>query len=143
MRYDDMKILTKEYEKIVAEARDGYPGEICGLLLGTSKDGERITKTAFKARNTNTDRTHDRFELHPDDYLTADKLARDQGMEIIGIYHSHPDHPAEPSAFDRELAWEGFSYLIMRVSNGTDLEARSWFLEDQEGEFEEEKLVIE
>ena len=139
-----MKISKPEYDKISGQAIKGHPDEICGLLIGSVVNGnERVVKATFQARNTNNERAHDRFELHPDDYLSADKFARDNKMEIVGVYHTHPDSPARPSKYDRERAWEGFSYLIIRVDKDKITEAKSWFLKDQDSEFDEEPFVVE
>ena len=75
-------------------------------------------------RNTNTERSHDRYEIEGREFIKADKEAARKGLQIIGIYHSHPDHPAIPSDFDTEHAWCGYSYLIAAVENGIKIEIR-------------------
>jgi len=81
-----------------------------------------------QARNLNSDRAHDRYELDPQDFMRADQEAREAGLEIVGIWHSHPDHPAEPSETDRVTAWEGWSYLIATVTADGVPAVRSWRL---------------
>ncbi len=118
--------------------RDGYPHETCGVLVGRDGPGLRRVSSAVQARNLNRERARDRYELDPGDFVAADGAAREQGLSIIGIWHSHPDHPAVPSETDRASAWEGWSYLILSVS-GRGLEAlRSWKLGG--GMFHEEDL---
>lgn len=88
--------------------------------------------------NLNHERPHDRYDLDPAGFLAADREARSAGLEIVGIWHSHPDHPARPSATDLAGAWEGWSYVIVAVTADGAGELRSWRLED--GRFAEEPL---
>ncbi len=119
--------------------RRGYPHETCGLLLGRRSAEFGEVSVVRQARNLNRSRAHDRYELDPEDFLAADRLARSQGIEIIGIWHSHPDHPAHPSETDREAAWQGWSYVIAKVTTAGVEEITSWRLNDQR-QFEEERL---
>ncbi len=106
----------------------GYPLETCGLLIG-KQDGSQVqVMRAVSARNLNTERAHDRYELAPEDLLAADETAQAEGLEIVGIWHSHPDHPARPSETDRVQAWQGWSYVILSVYQGRVAELRSWRL---------------
>jgi proteasome lid subunit RPN8/RPN11 len=114
----------------------GYPEETCGLLLGHRNAVDVEILDLVEVRNLDRERAHDRYELDPDGYVAADLEAREQGCEIVGIWHSHPDHPAKPSATDRERAWEGWSYLIASVTRDGVVELRSWHL--HEGDFLEE-----
>ncbi len=115
-----------------------YPFEACGLLVG-SADTERVdVQDVFHARNLNVERARDRFLLDPDDHMAADRSARARGLDIVGIWHSHPDHPARPSITDLEAAWEGFSYLIISTTASGANDFRSWRL--QGGKFIEEKI---
>ena len=106
----------------------GYPDETCGLLLGVRTGDAVEVRELVQARNLNRERARDRYELDPDDFLAADALARRQGIEIVGIWHSHPDHPARPSATDRDGAWGGWSYVIVSVGAEGIQELRSWRL---------------
>ncbi len=115
-----------------------YPFEACGLLVGAA-DAEQINvHDVFRARNLNVERARDRFLLDPDDHMAADRSARARGLDIVGIWHSHPDHPARPSITDLEAAWEGFSYLIISTMASGANDFRSWRL--QSGKFIEEKI---
>jgi len=106
------------------EAKKSYPVECCGLLIGTNTSEKKVVEVR-PIRNTNTERSHDRYEIDGSAFVKADKEAARKGLQIIGIYHSHPDHPPVPSAFDTEHAWCGYSYLIAAVENGETLEIRS------------------
>jgi proteasome lid subunit RPN8/RPN11 len=107
----------------------GYPRETCGLLVGRLRDGVTEVCRAVPARNRSVQRAHDRYDLDPDDFRRADEAARADELEIVGIWHSHPDHAAEPSETDREAAWEGWSYLIARVTQQGVTDLRSWRLQ--------------
>jgi proteasome lid subunit RPN8/RPN11 len=111
-------------------ARAGYPLETCGLLIGLSgRDGSEVRCVA-QARNVNQERAHDRYELHPDDFLKIDERARAEGLDLVGVWHSHPDHPAQPSEIDRTDEWvsEGWSYVIVSVTSDGIADLRCWRL---------------
>jgi proteasome lid subunit RPN8/RPN11 len=114
--------------RIAAYAVAGYPRETCGLLVGHTAGQATLIEDLVQARNLNRERARDRYELAPEDLLAADGAARERGMEIVGVWHSHPDHPAVPSSTDREGAWEGWSYLIAAVEGGGLRDLRSWQL---------------
>jgi proteasome lid subunit RPN8/RPN11 len=129
--------------ELEAWIRAGYPHETCGLLIGRKEElgGEvraEVRRVAH-ARNRNVERANDRYELDPEDFLRADENARAERLEIVGVWHSHPDHPAEPSETDRAAAWEGWSYLIASVSEAGVTAVRSWRLAGQR--FVEEPLT--
>ena len=119
--------------------RAGYPEETCGLLVGRNHLGRTEAARATVARNLNRERPRDRYELDPADFLAADRAAREAGLEIVGVWHSHPDHPAEPSETDRLAAWEGWSYLIVEVTRLGVAAVRSFRLAGQR--FEEEPIT--
>jgi proteasome lid subunit RPN8/RPN11 len=119
-------------------AREGYPNERCGLLLGRMNGSLSEVREVLLARNVNVSRARDRYELDPEDFIRADAQARAAEMEIVGIWHTHPDHPARPSQTDRENAWCGWSYVILSVGSGGVNGIRSWRLDG--AEFVEEDL---
>lgn len=108
--------------------RAGYPSETCGILIGRCGGQETVVEEVVAARNLNVERARDRYELDPADLLLADEAARDRDLEIIGVWHSHPDHPAVPSETDRTQAWRGWSYVIVSVSSRGIEDLRSWRL---------------
>jgi proteasome lid subunit RPN8/RPN11 len=126
-------------EDVHSLVRAGYPFETCGLLLGHRGNGGREVSRVFPGHNLNQARRTDRFELDPRDYLAADREARASGEEIVGVWHSHPDHPAQPSDTDLAAAWPEWSYLIVSVSGERVLDVRSWRL--SKGGFEEEEIT--
>ncbi|MFZ5512790.1 MAG: Mov34/MPN/PAD-1 family protein [Pseudomonadota bacterium] len=125
--------------ELEAWARESYPEEGCGLLLGRRDGGARVLRVR-RGRNINTGRARDRYELDPLDYLAAENEAAAAGLELVGVWHTHPDHPARPSETDREYAWPGWSYLILAVGPTGVTEARSWTL-DRERRFREEEVT--
>lgn len=127
--------LRAEIASLVVAA---YPDEACGLLLGRERSGRAQVLRQWPARNLNVERSRDRFELDPLDYLAAEAAASQGGMSLLGVWHSHPDHPARPSVTDRELAWPGWSYLIVAVSASGVVDWRSWRLAGED--FCEEEL---
>jgi proteasome lid subunit RPN8/RPN11 len=106
---------------------EGYPHEVCGLLVGiVDARVSRVLRVA-RARNLATCR-RDHYRLDPATFVAVDEVARDDGLEIVGFWHSHPDHPARPSLTDLEAAWEGYSYLIASVARDGVRELRAWRL---------------
>ncbi len=118
-----------------------HPQETCGLLVGRASDSLVEVVQFASARNLNRERAHDRYLLDPEDFLRADREARREALEIVGIWHSHPDSPARPSSTDLRLAWAGYSYLIISTSGQAARDFRSWRLTDDH--FEEERLEEE
>jgi cysteine synthase B len=112
-----------------------YPNECCGALLGAS-DG--VVEEAFVLDNTFPEGQRRRFLVGPDEYRRAEARAAETGRTLMGFYHSHPDHPAEPSAFDLEHAWPNLSYAIISVRQGQPKEMRSWRLRADRSGFDEE-----
>lgn len=134
--------LAAELRAELAEwVEAGYPFETCGLLIGRA-EGERIeVERVVRTGNLRRERAADRYQVDPDDWLAADGAARRDGLEIVGIWHSHPDCPARPSTTDLEAAWESYSYLIVAVTAGGELDFRSWRLDG--ALFREEKILPE
>ena len=137
-----MKISKPLLEKIRAHGKRTYPEECCGILLGRMNGGEKIIGDIVEIENTLDVERKRRYLIPPEIYQRAEKDARQRGMEIVGFYHSHPDHPAVPSQFDLENAWGWFSYLITRIESGEPKETTSWVLRDDRSAFEGEALEI-
>lgn len=115
-----------------ALALRGYPDETCGLLIGQMRNSACHVVSQRVARNLSIERSQDRFVLDPQDYLAAEEEAKSAGLSLVGIWHTHPDHPAKPSATDLEFAWEGWSYIILSVAADGVNEFRSWRLENNQ-----------
>lgn len=125
---------------IVQWARVGYPQETCGVLVGAPYAEETRVVWVRRATNLNRERARDRYELDPANLLCADQEARNAGLDVVGIWHTHPDHPARPSETDCAQAWPGWSYVIVSVSaEGVD-DLRAWRLDGAQ-QFEEERIV--
>ncbi|MEW6742190.1 MAG: M67 family metallopeptidase [Planctomycetota bacterium] len=127
--------LRRELE---AEVRRGYPREVCGLLLGRAEGRTHRVVRLTQARNLDAANARVRYRLAPEDFLRADAEARALRLDVVGIWHSHPDHPAQPSQLDLDSAWDGYSYLIASVGEAGVEELRSWCLQGHR--FVEEKI---
>jgi proteasome lid subunit RPN8/RPN11 len=121
---------------ILYHGRATYPDECCGALIG--RDGRVIE--AFALPNATEEGPRRRFMVRPHDYRAAETRAAAAAAELLGFYHSHPDHPAVPSQYDLDHAWPSFSYVIVSVSNGHPGALRSWRLRDDRSQFDEETL---
>jgi proteasome lid subunit RPN8/RPN11 len=136
-------------EKIRQHGAESYPNECCGALLGRDADGEAIPARVarevleiFPLVNRREDSPRNRFFVSVEDVHNADKAAQAQGLDLIGWYHSHPDHPARPSEYDREHAWPWYSYIIVSVHNGNPRDMTSWRLQDDRSAFVAEEVEI-
>ena len=134
-------------DKIRAHGAETYPHECCGALLG--RDAEAMDPEAvrevlalFPLVNRRADSPRNRFSLTGQDVLDADRAAQKQGLEVIGWYHSHPDHPARPSQYDQDHAWPWYSYVIVSVENGAPQDMTSWRLNDDRQAFSPEGIEI-
>jgi proteasome lid subunit RPN8/RPN11 len=123
--------LPRAFRHSLAQwAHAGYPNESCGLLIGKRDNGGSIVRNVTYANNLNRERANDRYELDPQDFLAADEAARAQGMEVLGVWHTHPDHPALPSETDRAAAWPEWSYVIVEVTRDGVRDVRAWRLNE-------------
>lgn len=123
-------------EAIRGHGRETYPHECCGALLGRG----RVVEAAHPLPNTTSEGPRRRFLVRPDDYRDAERQAARRGADLLGFYHSHPDHPARPSQYDLDHAWPVFSYVIVSVMNGEADAVTSWRLRDDRTAFDEEPL---
>lgn len=142
-----LEMAKAEMERVQRHGEETYPLECCGLLLGhMDGGGRRVVVEAARMRNANTESPQNRFVFDPHEHLEKQKSARARGLEIIGFYHSHPDHPARPSQFDLEhAAWPGYSYLIVSIERGraaAQAGANSFELAEDRSRFLEEAVVL-
>jgi|ERR1039458_1362511 proteasome lid subunit RPN8/RPN11 len=126
--------------EIRAHGAETYPHECCGALLGVESENSREVRALHKLVNRRDDSPRNRFSVTSDDVRAADRAAQKSGLEVIGWYHSHPDHPALPSEYDREHAWPWYSYIIVSVMEGKPGTMASWRLTDDRMRFEPEKI---
>lgn len=124
---------------IRAEAARAYPNEGCGALLG---NGEDEVLEALPLRNGEQRQPRTRFSVAPRDYLAAESLAEARGLRLLGFWHSHPDHPARPSATDRRFAWEELLTLIVAVEAGVPGALTAWELTRPGKPFRERPIVV-
>lgn len=123
-----LRLSQASVEEVRREGERAYPAECCGVLAGRAgavKDVVRLVPMP----NRRTDDPH-RYLIAPDDLRRVTEELRQSGLEVLGYYHSHPDHPAAPSAFDTEHAWPWYSYVIVQVEQGRAADLTSWTLED-------------
>ena len=121
---------------IRAHGAEIYPNECCGALIGRAG----IVSDIFALPNTTEEGPRTRFLVRPQDYQAAERRAGDVGAELLGFYHSHPDHPARPSQYDLDHAWPCFSYVIVSVREGVSGDMTSWRLREDRSVFDQEDL---
>lgn len=119
--------------------RESYPHECCGALIG--RGGEVIEALALP--NMTDEGPRRRFLVRPVDYRAAERRAMEVGGELVGFYHSHPDHPARPSRYDLDHAWPTFAYVIVAVEDGEPRAMTSWRLREDRSTFDEESVTVE
>jgi proteasome lid subunit RPN8/RPN11 len=128
-------------DEIRRHGEAAYPGECCGAMVGRVEGSAKEVLRLSPAVNRRTDDPH-RYLIAPDDLRQLEREVRGAGQEIVGYYHSHPDHPARPSAFDAEHAWPWYSYLIVRVDRGRGADMASWVLDDERPLMHPESLDV-
>ena len=140
---NELRLTAEQLRAIVEHGERAYPEECCGILIGSSVGAEARVERLIAADNQREEESrHNRFLIDPLKLLEAQKSAREEGLAIVGYYHSHPDHPSAPSDFDRVHAWPDTSYLIVSIREGTAADHRSWRLLDNRTAFEEENVQI-
>ncbi|HXF84631.1 MAG TPA: M67 family metallopeptidase [Anaerolineales bacterium] len=139
-----MKLYLSEelLARIHAHSEQAYPEEGVGFLLGVDDDLRRVTHLFPLPNSREEEARRNRYLITPGDYLKAEEAADRLGLSLIGVFHSHPDHPNLPSEYDREWAQPFFSYLITSVHQGKAIASRSWRLTEDRSRFEEEEIEI-
>lgn len=135
-----LKIREELIRRINAHGVETYPFECCGALLGRDGDGAREVVDLLPLANRREDSPRNRFEVTPEDVRTAENVAREKQIGLIGWYHSHPDAPARPSEYDRDHAWPWYSYIIVSIQTREPREMNSWRLRDDRSGYEPEAL---
>ncbi|MUG98845.1 hypothetical protein F7734_43750 [Scytonema sp. UIC 10036] len=136
----NLNLKPQHLQTIYSQAETTYPEECCGLLLGSRTDKNKTVLEVIPTENAwsetsdpfgdSTATKQRRYTIAPQVMLQVQKDARDRNLNIIGIYHSHINNPAHPSEFDRQLAWQEYSYVIVSVINGKAVDIKSWILDD-------------
>ncbi len=139
MALTPLLIRTAADTRIRRHGRKSYPHECCGALIGR----DQLVTEAFALPNTTAEGARHRFLVRPADYRAAERRASELGAELLGFYHSHPDHPARPSRYDLDHAWPVFAYVIVSVEGGEPRAMTSWRLREDRSAFDEEPVAVE
>ncbi|HZQ23061.1 MAG TPA: M67 family metallopeptidase [Terriglobales bacterium] len=141
-----LKIDKESYDAVRRHGEETYPHECCGVLLGTMEDGSRTVTSVARCGNTREDSPHNRYNIDPKELVRIQRQGRERGEDIVGFYHSHPDHPARWSQTDlAEAHWIGCSYVITSVAKGTAEITNSFELcgrDENDKRFTDEHLEI-
>ncbi len=135
-----LQISQEILDQIHRHGETAYPEEGAGFLLGADGDSRQVRAIHPLANAREDSARHNRYLITPQDYLQAEITADRLGLSLIGVFHSHPDHPNRPSEFDREWAQPFFSYIITSVNGGLAVESRSWRLQEDRSAFIEETI---
>jgi proteasome lid subunit RPN8/RPN11 len=136
-----MRISAELRERMRALGEAAYPNEGCGIFLGVT-GGEAEVREVRLATNLREDRARDRYVMDPRDILKAERDAEALGLEVVGFWHTHPDHPARPSQYDADHAWGDYVYVIMAIHGGVQVDVTGWVLESESPPvFREESLT--
>ena len=138
-------ILTpQQYRQIEEEGSKAYPNECCGILFGRDVDGKRIVDRLLPVPNDfETGEQYHRFSISPKLLMQSEQSASENGDLVLGFYHSHPDHPARPSEYDRQHGWPFYSYIIVAIEKRTPAALTCWVLNDSTEQFEEQTVKKE
>jgi len=121
-----IRIESEPWAEMVAHARETYPNECCGAMLGSTDGEQKAVRVAIRLRNAFEGAQAARYELRPEDLLAADKAARERNMDLIGIYHSHPDCDAYFSKTDLQNSCPWYSFVVLSIQKGEFHHANSW-----------------
>ena len=142
-----LKLNGQIYDAIRRHGEETYPHECCGVLLGRSAGEANKVEDAIRAGNTRTDSAHNRYSIAPQELVKIQRVGRERGLDIVGFYHSHPDHPAQWSQTDfAEAHWLGCSYVITAVEKGVAQQTNSFLLTgttEEDKAFMTEQITVE
>ena len=138
-----LSITCDLYAQITAHLQAAYPNEGAGLLFGSPNgDGKTVKAVKPFVNKFESGEQFHRYLITAEDMLEGETEAEGQGLDVVGVFHSHPDHPAQASTYDRDYAMPWYSYLIVSVQNGRAAYAQSWVLNDDRSQFNEEQIDI-
>jgi proteasome lid subunit RPN8/RPN11 len=135
-----IRIEPEPWEVMMTHARKAYPNECCGAMLGSNLDGDKQVRVAIPLENAFAGAQAQRYELRPEDLLAADKAARERQMDLIGIYHSHPDCDAYFSKTDLQNSCPWYSFVVLSIQKGEFHHANSWLPNFDQTEAAKEEL---
>lgn len=138
-----IQLAEQQANEMAAHGERDYPYECCGLLLGTfANSGVKAVAEIYPISNAREEQAkRNRFLIRPEELMRGERYAETKGLDIVGFYHSHPDHPAVPSHYDLEHAWPLYSYIVISVSAGVAGDLRSWEMEPDRSRFAEEEVL--
>jgi len=138
-----LRLSPQHRAEITAHGERDYPYECCGLLLGRfAEPGSKLVTETYPISNAREEAAkRNRFLIRPEELMRGEKYAGEKGIDVVGFYHSHPDHPAVPSQYDLEHAWPTYSYVVVAVQNGVAGDFRSWEMELDRTRFTEEPVA--
>jgi proteasome lid subunit RPN8/RPN11 len=138
----EIRIPAAQMAQITAHLEAAYPREGCGILIGRYENGTKMVTEVMATGNAREEGAqHNRYLIPPEELLQGELRAEELGQEVVGYFHSHPDHPDRPSETDRENAWPGYSYLITAVQGGKATSTRAWQLREDRSGFDPEHLL--
>ncbi len=130
-------------QQIEREGTAAFPNECCGIIYGHDSAQRRTVSRLESVKNEfeESEKYH-RFSITPKDLMAAEKSAAERGELVLGFYHSHPDHPARPSEYDRTHAWPFYSYVIVSIMNKKPADMTCWLLDEQTEQFREQEIAV-
>ncbi len=153
-----IQLNAQQLQCIRSHAEREYPNECCGMLLGHADDAVKEVSEVVPLKNLRLDSTRaqellplqdpgresekNRFLIDPLEQMRVERDARSRELEVVGYYHSHPDHPSRPSIYDRDHAWPWYSYVILSVEQGKSAELTSWVLSEDRAHFDPELMKL-
>src|SRR5687768_6061372 len=137
-----LQLPTSQRNEIAAHGERDYPFECCGLLLGSfsGDGGSKVCNEIYPISNSREEEAkRNRFLIRPEELMRGEKYAAAKSLDVVGFYHSHPDHPAVPSAYDLDHAWPLYSYIVVAVKSGRAGDLFSWEMQSDRSRFNEEE----
>lgn len=137
-----IELNQQQLTEMREHGRRDYPFECCGLMLGRFEDGRKAVIETYPISNAREEEAkRNRFLIRPEELMRGEKYARENGFDVVGFYHSHPDDRAVPSQYDLEHAWPTYSYIVVSVEKGQAVDLRSWEMESDRSRFNEEEIA--
>jgi proteasome lid subunit RPN8/RPN11 len=138
-----IEINERQLEEMRRHGERDYPFECCGLMLGRFETtGQKLLTETYPISNAREEEAkRNRFLIRPEELMRGEKYARENGLDVVGFYHSHPDEPAVPSKYDLDHAWPTYSYIVVSVEKGQAVDLRSWEMEADRSRFNEEEIT--
>ena len=138
-----VRISRSVISKIENHGERAYPEECCGIMLGITEGSNQTVEEIAELENEQDKNRRRRFFVTPKQYMQSEKIAAERKLELLGFYHSHPDHPAAPSDFDRDHALPWFTYVIISVANRKAKDITAWLLSESRERFDKKELLME